>query len=179
MTREEEIKRRLSFVEGRSYVAAELERLHARIDVLESRGAVVKPGPGHKIVDGPPAPSIAATSAYDAAARKTGSDPMNEPIGAPAPDASAAGGWQPIETAPKDGRRVLLWSAAWHDDPSSGWFGGVRGWYLAYEAGPFKHQPTHWMPLPPPPASATEGKSPGGEAETPLPLTLNKGGGDA
>lgn len=68
-------------------------------------------------------------------------------------------GWLPIETAPKDGTRVLLfmrrrdesaidighwlvWSAnmkrAGHKD---GWVHYVVG------------QPTHWMPLPPPPAN--------------------------
>lgn len=54
--------------------------------------------------------------------------------------------WQPIETAPKDGTRVLLWNDLW-SDPASGHFGG-RGWESAYELGPWLHQPTHWTRLP-------------------------------
>jgi hypothetical protein len=68
--------------------------------------------------------------------------------------------WQPIETAPKDGTRILLWDtdevviAKW-DDISTG---GAKGWQIAvvnmhsnlnyYEAA---YNPTHWMPLPEPP----------------------------
>jgi hypothetical protein len=68
--------------------------------------------------------------------------------------------WQPIETAPKDGTRILLWDtdevviAKW-DDIS---MGGAEGWQITvvnmlsglkhYEAA---FNPTHWMPLPEPP----------------------------
>ena len=57
--------------------------------------------------------------------------------------------WQAIETAPKDGTEVLAVSA----------FGYAHSLYLvtSWEDGAWdmpdhwKMQPTHWMPLPPPP----------------------------
>jgi hypothetical protein len=71
--------------------------------------------------------------------------------------------WQPIETAPRDGTRVLLWGAC------SGDVGGqltgpvaVTGCFSdyaqAFEADPTDYytvavEATHWMPLPAPPAN--------------------------
>lgn len=70
--------------------------------------------------------------------------------------------WQPIETAPKDGTRILIHSgercsncpdgtlgisvAYWHDDA---WSTGRN----AYSGADLyaRHQPTHWMPAPIPP----------------------------
>ena len=59
---------------------------------------------------------------------------------------TAANGWRPIETAPKDGKRVLL---SW---PSTlvtvGQISNLR-------AG--AEWPTHWMPLPEPPKENSNG----------------------
>jgi hypothetical protein len=63
--------------------------------------------------------------------------------------------WQPIKTAPKDGRRVLIFQPGkkiklgeWQD-MSRLWPNSVVGWKCTN--GNF-HAPTHWMPLPEPPA---------------------------
>lgn len=81
---------------------------------------------------------------------------------------SAGADWQPIETAPKDGTKILIWRdgwdyapVAWRDaiDCDEGSFGawvfadhlclgvgdGCLGWNEDIEDG---HMPTHWMPLP-------------------------------
>lgn len=88
--------------------------------------------------------------------------------------ASAASGWQPIETAPK-GRKLLLYytqsngvgrtitgqyylagTLDWHDDAeTNGDDYAPEGWYEAVETHediqPTESPPTHWMPLPAPP----------------------------
>jgi hypothetical protein len=65
--------------------------------------------------------------------------------------------WQPIETAPKDGTEIDLWSpickripdCKWLDRYATGWFTrGDRGWE---EISTAMISPTHWMPLPAPP----------------------------
>lgn len=63
--------------------------------------------------------------------------------------------WQDIETAPKDGTRIL---AIWRyrpEDPHAGSASHevVRwcGWWDSSD-GLTRPEPTHWMPLPPPPA---------------------------
>lgn len=70
---------------------------------------------------------------------------------------SPAMGWRPIETAPKDGNPFLC---GWWNSERSYWYtckahwanGAVDGgWDGARE--PFAVHPTHWMPLPPPPAN--------------------------
>ncbi len=55
--------------------------------------------------------------------------------------------WQPIETAPRDGTRVLVWAhdRAWTADRCSE---GVPDFWDS--DGTFI-QPTHWQPLPAPP----------------------------
>ena len=50
--------------------------------------------------------------------------------------------WMPIETAPQDGTRVLLWA-------ESKCRVGYWVYYPADAQNPVA--PTHWMPLPPPP----------------------------
>ena len=71
------------------------------------------------------------------------------------------GKWRKIDSAPKDGRHVLL---AVNQDPpafvSEGYYeaDGDRGWYQAnthwtdYHDGSLTNV-THWMPLPDPPQS--------------------------
>jgi hypothetical protein len=67
------------------------------------------------------------------------------------------GVWQDIETAPKDGEAVLLWSGEWIE-PHIGYqalSGGKYRWFG--DAGGCKgrlpnDKPTHWMPLPQPPS---------------------------
>lgn len=60
--------------------------------------------------------------------------------------------WQPIETAPKDGTRVLLFRRGWAESVSVGWWGGLwETWNVAGGiTSEFVH-PTHWMPIPEPP----------------------------
>lgn len=75
--------------------------------------------------------------------------------------------WQPIETAPKDGTKVLLWVPELNDWVRSYWKGGFIGdyWVNQYGNGPYCHvvyepnplrpeffegvyrriEPTHWM----------------------------------
>jgi hypothetical protein len=67
--------------------------------------------------------------------------------------------WQPIETAPKDGTTVLGWIprlgyVARQDCVPmnwSGWGGGV--WENTTSGHKLGTEPTHWMPLPPPPST--------------------------
>lgn len=68
-------------------------------------------------------------------------------------------GWQPIETAPRDGTRVLLWLkdegcaliGMWTSDPCDGEF----MWWLPEwderQTDDGMHWITHWHILPPPP----------------------------
>lgn len=65
---------------------------------------------------------------------------------------AAAPEWQPIETAPKDGTRVLVveegeYHVAWFvDAPGAGWVHAADDYNIVME-------PTHWQPLPPYPTS--------------------------
>lgn len=62
--------------------------------------------------------------------------------------------WQPIETAPKNGKRIIAWGPRlavaeceyreqFHSDPA--------GWYRSNQHP--EVMPTHWQPLPLPPVS--------------------------
>lgn len=73
--------------------------------------------------------------------------------------AAARPGWRPIATAPKDGRRVLVYQKGFGIETM---FAGyvpcsitpsMSGFYLADSCG-VKLKPTHWMPLPHPPEGA-------------------------
>jgi hypothetical protein len=78
------------------------------------------------------------------------------------PDSLEAG-WQPIETAPKDGQQFIgLWRGQvytvswvqyyvkWPHEEGGPTFRG--GWSAETWDQHMPCQPTHWMPLPPPPA---------------------------
>lgn len=56
--------------------------------------------------------------------------------------------WQPIETAPKDGRHILVYS----NDRiiSAYWSFSAEDWAEVLH-GDIMHSPTHWQPLPKPP----------------------------
>lgn len=84
--------------------------------------------------------------------------------------------WKPIETAPKDGTIVLLCGGEpdplHHDSdedhperytrPVTGWWGPEVEWveentiwrFCSFDSGIYGEyvNPTHWMPLPPPPS---------------------------
>lgn len=65
-------------------------------------------------------------------------------------------GWRPIESAPKDGTRVL---AFWRSVKTGDWLQSVLHWSegcWCVADSPFLHviYPTHWRPLPPPPGAA-------------------------
>lgn len=74
-----------------------------------------------------------------------------------APQQPSIGGWQPIETAPKDGSRVLLYHSGFKHpfykrDLKARWWvdwWDERAWYQTAPDA----QPTHWMPLPAAPNS--------------------------
>ncbi len=68
--------------------------------------------------------------------------------------------WQPIETAPKDGTRILVWDgdllavADW-DQPHV--CARTNAWCVGECDGEYNDRttmwkPTHWMPLPEPPS---------------------------
>ena len=59
--------------------------------------------------------------------------------------------WQPIETAPKDGTWVLIW-CGWVGHPRSSAFEHGSWQNLPWVANSKDYNPTHWMPLPAPPA---------------------------
>jgi hypothetical protein len=59
---------------------------------------------------------------------------------------SAVQGWQPIETAPKDGIPIIL---GWPKMALGGYWAEWRGtWTTAHGEYVGENEPTHWMPLP-------------------------------
>ena len=64
--------------------------------------------------------------------------------------------WKPIETAPKDGRLVLLCGGRWQDDQKDEKAPGIAyfedGWKLTVNQGGYDfgsyESPTHWAELP-------------------------------
>ena len=97
-------------------------------------------------------PDDVVASAKAAIARYMGSDPERLRLEAVsrAIMAERERQWQPIETAPKDGTMVLVFTNG-HMDVTSwpeNWGGKWPSAYMAYAEG---LEPTHWMPLPAPP----------------------------
>ena len=71
-------------------------------------------------------------------------------------------GWQPIDTAPKDGRWIIVTSPCWQTrcpaEESHAlivrWNANVDGWCHEFEEGGggfVLSEQCHWMPLPEPP----------------------------
>lgn len=61
--------------------------------------------------------------------------------------------WQPIETAPRDGTEVDLWSPGCGRTVDSEWKEGRWRYWGPNEFGNndwcwLKYPPTHWMPIP-------------------------------
>ena len=71
--------------------------------------------------------------------------------------------WRPIDMAPTDGTPLLLWCNDWvigHHAvsyPPYAFEGWTTGWETAggYDVGYARITPTHWRPLPEPPAQDT------------------------
>jgi hypothetical protein len=69
--------------------------------------------------------------------------------------------WQPIETAPKDGREVWLYlGAPWCKTEKAKWYAPWENWQVGeIPSDPAREDccgigsavPTHWMPMPAPP----------------------------
>lgn len=88
---------------------------------------------------------------------------------------SPASEWQPIESAPKDGTRIVVWNGAahfarWSDDCHMGQFEKAPGWQVFeceddtfYAWGLSASEVTHWMPLPQPPLPAAKDSRDGGK----------------
>ncbi len=64
---------------------------------------------------------------------------------------AAPQGWQPIETAPKDKRSVVLYWPHWSHTPVVGYIDKVGRWACEAASSTDGPDPTHWMPLPDPP----------------------------
>lgn len=62
--------------------------------------------------------------------------------------------WQPINTAPRDGTRILAtWAHTWRTGPHIEVLEtGEEGyWFYTFDGDAPVEEPTHWMPLPPDP----------------------------
>lgn len=79
----------------------------------------------------------------------------------PSPPEGMVGGWMPIETAPKDGTRILLHPAVEvHDAWSKGyWSEQHECWIVGGSASGVTH--TYWLPLPPTPPTTSAGSGKG------------------
>lgn len=66
--------------------------------------------------------------------------------------------WQPIETAPRDGTRILGWSADYQLVAAIAYDADFQCWVADNEECWFEGngETSHWMPLPPPPPTTEE-----------------------
>lgn len=69
---------------------------------------------------------------------------------APQPQEPEGMAWQPIETAPKDGTRILI--RGWGSVGVAGFQEGA--WYFMNDCHVGEHKPTQWIPVPNPPITA-------------------------
>ena len=68
--------------------------------------------------------------------------------------------WQPIETAPMDGTRVLVFRMCWQESAAVCWFNRDTDEWIPV-GGVMFCEPTHWMPLPPAPAASASAPTTG------------------
>jgi len=61
-------------------------------------------------------------------------------------------GWQPIETAPKDGSRVLTYRSGFLENMAVAWYSMNLDAWLPVNGSAWP-EPTHWMPLPAAPSA--------------------------
>ncbi len=65
-------------------------------------------------------------------------------------------GWEPIETAPKDGQFIIAYDLKWSAFPEKMyWSRHIGGWCIQW-AVEERPEPTHWQPLPQPPENSHE-----------------------
>lgn len=87
-------------------------------------------------------------------------------------EASQAGGWMPIESAPKDGYRILVSNPEWEDTEGVSVYWADDLWRINDNDFDFMPDATHWMPIPklaPPnhqPEAQGEMEQPGDKADT-------------
>jgi len=65
--------------------------------------------------------------------------------------ADLAPSWQPIKTAPKSSKAILVHCGDRRNTYAVTWFRLYEGWAI-FGGGALNEKPTHWMPLPAPPA---------------------------
>ena len=70
-----------------------------------------------------------------------------------APAAAERGSWRPISEAPKDGTEILVGWVGAQNRIVSRWLKNLEKWSHPFSREP--NPPTHWMPLPTPPAEKT------------------------